>query len=96
MKLPVGVVLNVPPPPTPGSRHLATAMGAAQALGVPVARIAKSVALLAGAQPWLAVIRGDARLDLHKVWGWCSLPPILGRAATTECLYPDTHCKNHG
>ena len=71
-------------------------MGAAQALGVPATCIAKSVALLAGAQPWLAVIRGGARLDLHKVWGWSSLPLILGQAATAECLYLYTHCNNLG
>ncbi len=36
-------------------------------LRVPAARVAKSVALLVGAQPWLAVMRGDSRLDLRKV-----------------------------
>jgi len=32
-----------------------------------VARIAKSIALMAGSQPWLAVTRGDSRLDFNKV-----------------------------
>lgn len=46
---------------------LATALGAAKALSIPASRVAKSVAVLADAQPWVVVTRGDARLDMRKV-----------------------------
>lgn len=47
--------------------HLHTAPAAAEALGVELGRIAKSILLMAGEQPILVVTAGDRRVDRQKV-----------------------------
>lgn len=47
--------------------HLPTAPAAAEALGVELGRIAKSILLMAGEQPVLVVTAGDRRVDRQKV-----------------------------
>lgn len=49
--------------------HLPTAPAAAEALGVELGRIAKSILLLAGGEPVLVVTAGDRRVDRQKVKG---------------------------
>ncbi|KAK9830037.1 hypothetical protein WJX72_009327 [[Myrmecia] bisecta] len=51
----------------PFSGSIATAAAAAGVLGIPTARVAKSLAFLVNGRPWLAVLRGDRRLDLRKM-----------------------------
>jgi prolyl-tRNA editing enzyme YbaK/EbsC (Cys-tRNA(Pro) deacylase) len=51
---------------TEGHDSTATVADAAATLGVPAARIAKTLAVRAGAEPFLLVARGDARLDNRK------------------------------
>lgn len=47
--------------------HLPTAQAAADALGIELGRIAKSILLFAGQQPVLVVTAGDQRVDRRKV-----------------------------
>lgn len=47
--------------------HLPTAPSAAEAVGVELGRIAKSILLFAGDQPVLVVTAGDRRVDRQKV-----------------------------
>ncbi len=47
--------------------HLPTAVAAAEALGVELGRIAKSILLMAGGEPVLVVTAGDQRVDRQKV-----------------------------
>uniref|UniRef100_A0A7S2VVD9 Mut7-C RNAse domain-containing protein n=1 Tax=Chlamydomonas chlamydogama TaxID=225041 RepID=A0A7S2VVD9_9CHLO len=53
---------------------IATAADASAALGIPASQVAKSIALLAGDQPWVAVIRGDHKLDFHRVSAVVDVP----------------------
>lgn len=48
-------------------QHLPTAPIAAEALGVELARIAKSIVLFAGKEPVLVLAAGDRRVDRAKV-----------------------------
>ncbi|HYF78922.1 MAG TPA: YbaK/EbsC family protein [Symbiobacteriaceae bacterium] len=48
-------------------QHLPTAPAAAEALGVELGRIAKSILLFAGQHPVLVVAAGDRRVDRQKV-----------------------------
>jgi prolyl-tRNA editing enzyme YbaK/EbsC (Cys-tRNA(Pro) deacylase) len=48
-------------------QHLPTAPAAAEALGVELGRIAKSILLFAGQEPVLVVAAGDRRVDRQKV-----------------------------
>lgn len=47
--------------------HLPTAPAAAEAVGVELGRIAKSILLFAGGEPVLVVTAGDRRVDRQKV-----------------------------
>lgn len=47
--------------------HLTTAQAAADALGVELGRIAKSILMFAGGEPVLVVAAGDRRVDRQKV-----------------------------
>lgn len=49
------------------AEHLPTAPAAAEAVGVELGRIAKSILLFAGDQPVLVVTAGDRRVDRQKV-----------------------------
>jgi len=49
------------------AEHLPTAPAAAEAVGVELGRIAKSVLLFAGSEPVLVVTAGDRRVDRQKV-----------------------------
>lgn len=49
------------------TEHLPTAQAAADALGVELGRIAKSILFLAGGEPVLVVAAGDRRVDRQKV-----------------------------
>jgi len=49
------------------TEHLPTAQAAADALGVELGRIAKSILLIAGGEPVLVVTAGDRRVDRQKV-----------------------------
>jgi hypothetical protein len=48
---------------------IATAAQATAALGIPAGHVTKSVAIMAGGQPLVAVARGDCRLDMRKAGG---------------------------
>lgn len=61
----------------------ATVAAAAEALGVAPARIAKTLAVRAGAETFLLVARGDARLDNGKTKAaFGARPRMLGPEAT--------------
>jgi prolyl-tRNA editing enzyme YbaK/EbsC (Cys-tRNA(Pro) deacylase) len=63
----------------------ATVAEAADALGVDPARIAKTLAIRAGAETFLLVARGDARLDNAKSKAeFGARPRMLGPAETLE------------
>jgi prolyl-tRNA editing enzyme YbaK/EbsC (Cys-tRNA(Pro) deacylase) len=63
----------------------ATVAEAADALGVEPARIAKTLAIRAGAETFLLVARGDARLDNAKSKAeFGARPRMLGPAETLE------------
>lgn len=49
------------------TEHLPTAQAAADALGVELGRIAKSILLMAGGKPVLVVTAGDRRVDRQKI-----------------------------
>lgn len=49
------------------AEHLTTAQAAADALGVELGRIAKSILMFAGGEPVLVVAAGDRRVDRQKV-----------------------------
>lgn len=43
-----------------------TSESAASTLGIQRAQVAKSIALMVKGVPWLAVLRGDCKVDLNK------------------------------
>jgi prolyl-tRNA editing enzyme YbaK/EbsC (Cys-tRNA(Pro) deacylase) len=66
------------------SEHTPTVEDAAQALAVPVERIAKSILFLADGQPLLVIANGTSRIDYKRLAEYLNLPRKKVRMASPE------------